>query len=393
MCALFTDLHDVAQVLTEHIRHTVGVTDVQPGPPRDAGAATDAGARITLVYATPQPPHRNDPVHAQPNGALRSPPLSLTCFYLLTTSGADADDPIAAHHVLGRVMTVYHDNPTLHLPLSQSPDTPSGNFSDLGDGPLNVVQVPMTLEQIDKIWTSMDVQLQPWALFEVGPVQLVSLVPDAAPAPVVRPDGIVLRVSSLSRPLITRITPGTVRPGGRVRIEAVLPGGLDAAGIDDVTVSAGDTSLVEADGGTTVLLTLDEGGLEGIGEGMHRVTVRSAGLISAAVLLDVTGPGAVALDAPATAGHDPAVDLVLTGANLQSVQQAVLWPDQGLATPSDVHSLPLQAVSAADATVASAGLAALAALPGGRGPWRLALQLTAEGTDSFTPYVLLELMP
>jgi hypothetical protein len=35
-----------------------------------------------------------------------------------------------------------------------------------------VVQVPMVLDQIDKIWTSLNMQLQPWVLFEVSPVQL-----------------------------------------------------------------------------------------------------------------------------------------------------------------------------------------------------------------------------
>ena len=31
MAALFNDLHDVAQVLAEHIREEVGIVDVQPG--------------------------------------------------------------------------------------------------------------------------------------------------------------------------------------------------------------------------------------------------------------------------------------------------------------------------------------------------------------------------
>ena len=59
--AAFNDLHDVAQVLTEHIREEVGIVDVQPGTPRDVTATTEAAARITLLYTTPQPAHRNDP--------------------------------------------------------------------------------------------------------------------------------------------------------------------------------------------------------------------------------------------------------------------------------------------------------------------------------------------
>ena len=72
MAALFTDLHDVAQVLAEHIREEVGIVDVQPGVPRDVAATTEAAARITLLYTTPQPAHRNDPPERQPDGTTAS---------------------------------------------------------------------------------------------------------------------------------------------------------------------------------------------------------------------------------------------------------------------------------------------------------------------------------
>ena len=181
MGALFNDLHAVALVLAEHITDGVGLANVQPGAPRNVTATTDAGARILLLYSTPQPGHRNDPPEPEPGGARRFPPLSLSCFFLITTSGADNDDPIAAYNALGQIMTLYHDEPVLRLPLSDNPGAPPGAFSELGVGELSVTQVPMVLDQIDKIWTSLDVQLQPWALFEVAPVQLVSQRPDEAP--------------------------------------------------------------------------------------------------------------------------------------------------------------------------------------------------------------------
>ena len=86
----------------------------------------------------------------------------------------------------------------------------------------------MLLDQIDKIWTSVDVQLQPWALFEVSPVQLVSQLDDAARRRVVRPGGIALDVRAGTRPLILRVVPEAVRQGGRVRIDAAPAG--DARG-------------------------------------------------------------------------------------------------------------------------------------------------------------------
>jgi len=163
--ALFENLHDVAQVLTEHIREETGILDVQAGTPRDVTATTEPAVRLTLLYSTTQPGHRNDPHEPAPGGGERPPPLSLSCYYLVTTSGADSDDPIGAHSALGQVMRLYHDVPVLALPLSANPGSPPGVFTDLGEGQVMVTQVPMTIEQIDHIWTPVSEQLQPWALF------------------------------------------------------------------------------------------------------------------------------------------------------------------------------------------------------------------------------------
>jgi hypothetical protein len=388
VAAIFNDLHDVAQVLSEHIREEVGIADVQPGVPRDVGSTTEAAARITLLYMTPQPAHRNDPPEPQPDGSRRPPPLALSCFYLVTTSGSDADDPIAAHHALGRIVTLYNDSPALHLPLSDNPGVDPDAFSELGEGVMAVVQVPMLLDQIDKIWTSLDVQLQPWALFEVSPVQLVSQLEDTGPAPVVRPGGIELDVRAGMRPLIARVTPAAVRQGGRVRIDAVQAATPEAVSVDGVVVPTGDASLVVAPAGSPLLLTLDDGGLEALAPGTHPLTLRAAGLISRRDVLRVAPEDAPTIDAPAVLTHDPSDDLVLTGANLADAQRAVLWPDVGVTAPTDVHDLPLSAASAGSVTVPSAG--GLATVPAARGPWRLTIRV---GEQVYTPYVLVELEP
>jgi hypothetical protein len=386
MAALFNDLHDVAQVLTEHIREEVGIVDVQPGAPRDVASSTEAAARITLLYTTPQEAHRNDPPERQPDGTHRFPPLALSCFYLVTTSGADADDPIAAHHALGRIMTLYHDNPALQLPLTDNAGVDPGAFTELGEGVMAVVQVPMELDRIDKIWTSLDVQLQPWALFEVSPVQLVSQLEDTEAASVVRPGGIGLDVRAGTRPLIVRVTPEAVRQGGRLRIDAIQLGTLESAGIGSIDVPAGDASLVVAPDGSPLLLTLDDGGLEGLAPGTHPLTIRASGLISRRGTVRIAPAAAPTVDAPDDFAHDPATNLVLTGSNLTGAEAAVLWPDVGVTAPTDVHTFPVGAVAAGSVTVPSAG--GLATLPAARGPWRLTIRI---GDHVYTPYVLVEL--
>jgi len=383
VAAIFNDLHDVSQVLTEHIREEIGIVDVQPGSPRDVAATTEAAARITLVYTTPQQAHRNDPPERQADGTRRFPPLALSCFYLVTTSGTDGDDPIAAHHALGQIMTLYHDNPALQLPLSDNPGADPGAFTELGEGAMTVVQVPMLLDQIDKIWTSLDVQLQPWVLFEVSPVQLVSLKEDLEPAPVVHPGGIDLEVRAGTRPLLIRVTPEPVRPGGRVRIDAVLPGTVEAVTAGGVEVAAGDPLLVTEDGGAPLLLSLT-GALAGLEGATVPLTIRAAGLVSRRGVLRLAPEGAPAVDAPPSISHDPTTDLVLTGANLAAPDEAVIWPDVGVADPTDVHTLALTGVAAGTVTIDSSELGSL---PAGRGPWRLTVRLD----QMFTPYVLVEL--
>lgn len=388
MCALFNDLHDVAQVLTEHIREETGIQDVQAGQPRDVGATTEPAARITLLYSTPQPGHRNDPLEPASGQGMRPPPLSLSCFYLVTSSGADSDDPVGAHHVLGQVMGLYHDVPTLRLPLSANPGSPPGVFTDLGSGELSVIQVPVALDQIDHIWTSQTEQLQPWVLLEVAPVQLVSHLPDTAATPVVRPGGIMLEETVGLRPSVLGTSPQPVRPSGRLRLEVTGAPEVDGVWVDELRITPGDAALTvatSASGTTTVLLDLSKSGLSVLTAGTHTLTVSAGGLASRTTTVQLL-TGLVLLDAPAEATHDPSTDLVLTGTGLGAVQEVVAWPARGIGAPTDVRSLPFVSGGAGQITVSSAG--GLANLPAAITSWRLAAQLP--GPD-YTPYVALEL--
>ena len=387
MCAQFNDLHDVSQVLTEHIREETGVQDVQAGAPRDVTATTEPAARISLLYTTFQPGHRNDPLEGAPGGGMRSPPLSLSCYYLVTTSGSDSDDPVGAHHALGQIMRLYHDVPTLRLPLSDNPGSPPGVFTDLGEGDLMVTQVPMTIEQIDHIWTPLTEQLQPWVLFEVAPVQLVSRVPDTLPAPVVRPGGIVLDEPIGLRPVVLGVSPNPARPSGRVRFDVAAAQEIDGVWADALHVAVGDPALTvsSSSGTTTVLLDLSRSGLSALGPGAHTVTISAGGLASRTTSLQLVD-GIPLLDAPEEPTHDPATDLTLGGGGLGAVHEVVVWPDRGIGAPTDVHPIPFVAGGPTAITVRSTG--GLADLPGSITRWRLAARLTGQ---SYTSYVVLEL--
>jgi len=387
VCAQFDDLHDVAQVLAEHIREETGIQDVQAGDPRDVTATTEPAARITLLYTTVQPGHRNDPLEGAPGGGMRSPPLSLSCFYLVTASGSDSDDPVGAHHALGQVMRLYHDVPTLRLPLSANPGSPPGVFTDLGEGDLMVTQVPITLEQIDHIWMALTEQLQPWTLFEVAPVQLVSVLPDTVAAPVVRPGGIVLDQPIGLRPVVLGTSPSPARPSGRVRFDVAAAQEVDGLWVDGLRIPKGDPAIAVSvsSGTTTVLLDLSRSGLSVLGAGAHTVTISAGGLASRTATLQL-GAGGALLDAPADPSHDAATDLTISGAGLAAVSEVVAWPDRGIGAPTDVHSLTFAGAGAAAITVRSSG--GLADLPASITRWRLAARTTGQ---AYTSYVVLEL--
>jgi hypothetical protein len=390
VCALFGDLHDVAQVLTEYIREETGIQDVQAGHPQDVGAATEPAARLTLLYSTPQPGHRNDPHEHASGGGLAPPPLSLSCFYLVTTSGTDGDDPVGAHYALGQVMGLFHDVPTLQLPLSANPTSPPRVFTDLGSGALTLTQVPMTLEQIDHIWTPLTEQLQPWALFEVAPVQLVSHLPETAAPPVVRPGGIMLEEPVGLRPAVLGASAQPAPPSCRLCLDFEAAQEVDGVWVDELRIDPGDAAMTIArspSGSTTVMLDLSMSGLSVLGPGTHTITVSAGGLASRTTPIRLLDDLAV-LDAPAQPTHDPANDLVLTGRGLGPVSEVVAWPARGIGAPTDVRSLPFTSGGTGQLTVTSAG--GLADLPAAITSWRLAAGLPG---PSFTPYVALELAP
>lgn len=377
MSARFNDLHDVAQVLVEQIRERVGLTDVQAGSPRDVTATIAAGARVTLLYTTPSVTHRNDPIETQANGSRRHPPLALTCNYLVTCSGADGDDPIAAHHALGEIMTLFHDEPRLQLPVQET------GFSPLGEGVFDIVQVPIQTDLVDKIWSSIDGSLQPWCLFEVGPVQLVSAQPDLPASSVVAPGGIGLQVRAGSRPLITRLTPATTHPLGRIRIDAISPAEMESLRVDNVTVAANDPSLDAEPDGSRSLLRLDAIASPALRPGTHSVQLNAQGFSSPTSTFQITDSSAPALSAPATFVHDGTAPLTLNGANLAAAEGCVVWPDQGVPASGQVFNLALSAATADSVTIAPAELSTLTA---DDRTWRLALQFPG---SRFSDYVLL----
>lgn len=174
MTAKFADLHDVAQVVAQHIRARAGISEVQVGmfeePPH---ATSQPGVRLSLLYTTKNAAPRSEGI-SRGLGTLPGP-LRLSCFYLLTTTpGADSGDPGAAHNALGRALRLLHEWPVLHLPLSACGTSHDQSPVQLGEGQLRLTLVALTMEQLAQIWLALRRPLQPCAVLEAGPIQLHS---------------------------------------------------------------------------------------------------------------------------------------------------------------------------------------------------------------------------
>jgi hypothetical protein len=366
----FQNLSQVGLVLAEVIGSAVaGGTEILLNAPLDNATASAPSVRISLIWTTPQPGHRNDLPERESDGTMTSPPPTLSAWYAITTYGmTDEQNAIGAHDLLGQIIRAFHIQSTLELPID-----------GLGEGRIHVVQVPIDADLNEKIWGAFQVRHRPWALFDVGPIQILRTDAPGAVQPLVRPGGIRLGpVDVADLPRITRISPEAIGVGGRVRLDASYMGAPTLVTVGQTRIVPPDIAAME-DGGP-VLVTLPAA----VAEGAYDVTLRGTGNVpSDAATLTVLEATRVSLDAPEVLRHSRANNLVLTGHNLGAgAVDVMFWPDTGVSTPNDVVTIPGTAAGT-DITIPAASLAPLR-----NTTYRISFQFSTHG---FTPYVVLEI--
>ncbi len=155
--------------------------------------------------------------------------------------GADADDPLAAHHALGQIMTLYHDQPELLLPLSEqpgarparSPNSAKANSASprcRSRSSRSTRSGPRSTSSCSRGRCSRSRPCS-CAHWLAGPAAGHRWCAPAASRSTCAP----ARARA-----IERVTPEPVRPGGRIRIDAPPLGALDSIGIDHLSVPASD---------------------------------------------------------------------------------------------------------------------------------------------------------
>lgn len=368
----FQNLSQVGLVLANVIDSAVaGGTEILLNVPLDNAASASPAIRISLIWTTPQPGHRNDLPEREPDGTMAPPPPTLSAWYAVSTYGmTDEQNAIGAHDLLGQIIRAFHIQSTLELPID-----------GLGEGRIHVAQVPIDADLNEKIWGAFQLHHRPWVLFDVGPIQILRTDGPGPVQPLVHPGGIRLGpVDVADKPRITRISPEAIGVGGRVRLDASYTGAPASVAVGQTQIVPPAIAAMEADG--PVLVTLPNT----VAEGAYDLTLRDAGNVpSDATTLTVLEAARVSLDAPSTLRHSRAANLVLTGRNLGAgAADVMFWPDTGISVPTDVVTVSGTAADA-DITIPAANLAPLR-----NTTYRISFQFSTHG---FTPYVLLEITP
>ena len=310
--ARFTNLHHVGEVLgatlSASLDPPLAAGGVMVGPPLDNANSPSEHVRLSLMWVERQAGHESDPWEREADGTRTPPPLSLSAYYLVTCYGTNSlGDPERGHELLGSVLRIFHRDSRLELPLAALPGR--------GEGGLGVDLVQTRPELIEKLFAPLQLKHRPFALYEVGPVQLVSLQDVLPPAPLVAPEGLVLTGPRPSpRPVIERLSPAVQAAVGRVLVTGDFPGVLERVWVGDAIFEPADLTVVEA--GRALALELSAAPPGTLLPGSHDLTVFSGGSASESAPLALVDAGLSTLDPPLATSWSRSVELPLGGRNL-----------------------------------------------------------------------------
>ena len=380
----FTNLHHVGEVvagvLQAEIDPPLASNQVLVAPPPESPGVADQHVRVSLMWFNEQSGHVNDGFEPRFDGTLDPPPVTLSAFYMITGYGDNpAGEPVVGHQLLGSAVRVLHASKHIRLPL---PGLPSK-----GEGSVDVDLIAITPELEEKLFSPLQLRHRAFALYEVGPVQLVPMTDELPPAPLVRPGGAVLEVEQMTAPAIERVYPSPQALSGRIRIDGVFPDGFpdpteeDRVTVGGVTFKSADITAIAP--GHSISIDLGTGPA-GLTEGAHPLKILSGSRSSPRTMIALTQATASTIDPLLMPDWDVAADLVLSGRGLAGADQAAIWPEAGIHSPGDVVEMPLSAAAAGSVTIAGAQLTANAR-PLLSGDQRLAIHL---GSQRYTPSIV-----
>ena len=158
-------------------------------------------------------------------GESGDPPLSLNLHYLITAYGRDAvDQDAVSHRVLGGAMSVLHDHPLLGA--AEIGAAIQGN--DLADQPerIRITSLPLTVDDMSKLWSTFQSQYRTSAAYEVTVVLIDSRRPSRAPLPVLTrgQDDRGVVAATGGAPVLSAMRPPRSQPAARLDEDEVVEG-------------------------------------------------------------------------------------------------------------------------------------------------------------------------
>lgn len=220
-----TDFNAIAAVTTtlqyilqgthasEGISHDVTGANVTVVPPDVAGQTAADGLNVFLYHVSPNPGYRNQDLPARnSNGDLITKPrLALNLYYLLTAYAAD-DKSLHAQQILASAMRILHEHPVLTRDVINSATATSITWSgeSLADQ-IELVKLslqPLTLEEMNKLWTSFFQTSYRISVAYEATVVLIDATQEPKAAPPVTQR--LLTVIPFQRPMIEEIDPQVI---------------------------------------------------------------------------------------------------------------------------------------------------------------------------------------
>jgi hypothetical protein len=111
--------------------------------------------------------------------------LGLNLYYLVTAYGPDNDEVnLFAHQLLGRAMSIFHDRPVLSA--EKVNDALSQNDLHNQIERVRITPLPLSLDDMSKLWMTFQTQYRVSAAYEVAVVLIESKRPTKASLPVLR---------------------------------------------------------------------------------------------------------------------------------------------------------------------------------------------------------------
>lgn len=231
-----------------------------------ANAAQDTGSRVNLfLYEVAASPslHDLDMTGGGHPGEPGRPPVALVLRYLVTAFGEDNDE-IAAHRLLGRAITAFHDRPVLDRSLVLQALAEADLHRQVE--PVRLTPMPVSADEMSRLWSTFEAGYRASVAYEASVVLIESERPHPAGPP-------VLAVGEGDRGVEVRATASPPPIGPRLK--------LASPPADETAVELGEELTLHGAGlqGASAVLVSDLEALAehalvpGAGSGTQRVSV------------------------------------------------------------------------------------------------------------------------